>query len=196
MLAHIQAHGSLQNVVVQGVDLRPDARAKAVLAVSTEDACFLGCRMTDALDRHIRETGGVVFPAFVGLPFDPYRGSLYTTAELMDGYQRGHYDSIFDTTDRQIYDHFTARREAGPAVPVMDALAFRIHDHAIDDGLADLLHTPPVRPIGRPVPSNGEPGSGIELPTSDQRRVVGIMGGIGWSETIRRSDALRTLGGN
>ena len=165
LLAHIQAHGSLQNVVVQGVDLRPDARAEAVLAVSTEDACFLGCRMTDTVDRHIRETGGVVFPAFVGLPFDPYRGLLYTTVELMDGYQRGHYDSIFDTTDRKIYDHFTARREAGPAVPVMDALAFRIHDHAIDDALAGLLHTPPVRPIGRPVPSNGESGNGIELLT-------------------------------
>jgi len=177
VLAHIQAHGSLQNVVVQGVDLRPDARAEAVLAVSTEDACFLGCRMTDALDQHIRETGGVVFPAFVGLPFDPYRGSLYTTEELMDGYQRGRYDSLFDTTDRQIYDHFTDRRESGPAVPVMDALAFRIHDHAIDDALADLLHTPPVPRIGRLMPSNGETGDGPELSPSDRRRVVGIMGG-------------------
>jgi predicted Rossmann-fold nucleotide-binding protein len=164
---HIRAHGSMKNIVVQGVDLRPDAVEQAVCSVPAEDACFLGCRMSSRVDEHIRRTGGTVFPAFTGLPFQPYRASLYTTAELMQGYRRGEYESLHDTVDRHIYDYFTERKQNRAATPVMDALAFRIHDHAIDDALSDLLTEPP--PSSTPS-ENGRP-------SGDRRRVVGIMGG-------------------
>jgi len=174
LLAHIEAHGSLENVVVQGLDLRADGLATAICRVSAEDACFLGCRLNQEVDEHIRTTGGSIFPAFSGIPFRPYRASLYDTAELMDGYRRGEYDTLYETTDRQIYEYFTERNERDPAVPVMDALAFRIHDHAIDDALADLLHTPPA----------SRPDTGADLAPSDRRRVVGVMGG----HRLRRDD--------
>jgi len=166
LVEHIEAHGSMHNVVVQGVDLRPAAHGDAIRRVPAEDACFLGCLMEQSTEDHIHDTGGTIFPAFTGLPFHPYRSSLYDTTELMDGYRRGEYDSLHDTVDRQIYDYFTERKAAQKSVPVMDALAFRIHDHAIDDALADLIKRP-----SKNVSGNGE------LSGELNRRVVGVMGG-------------------
>ncbi len=173
LVDYIEAHGHMRDVVVQGLDLRPDDDAAAVRSVPAEDACFLGCHMAQSTEDHVRETGGTIFPAFIGVPFHPYRGSLYTTEELMDGYRRGEYDSLYDTVDRQIYDYFTARTSSQKATPVMDALAFRIHDHAVDDGLADLLQTPP-QPRPEAVSGNGRV---LETGDADRRRVVGVMGG-------------------
>jgi predicted Rossmann-fold nucleotide-binding protein len=153
--AHIDQAGSLESVVVQGLDLRGDDAATAVESVSAEDACFLGCLLTDATEDHIHGTGGTVFPAFTGIPFHPYRASLYSPEELMQGYERGNGQDLAATVDGQIYDYYTARQRTGRDVPVMDALAFRIHDHAIDDALTALLH-----PDSAP-----------------DRKVVGIMGG-------------------
>ncbi|PEN13049.1 hypothetical protein CRI94_10360 [Longibacter salinarum] len=168
LVAHIETHGSMKDIVVQGLDLRSEVMEEVVQRVPAEDACFLGCRMTSATDEHIRNTGGTIFPAFTGLPFHPYRASLYSTKELMDGYRRGEYESLHETADRRIYDYFKARTKVSQAVPVMDALAFRIHDHAVDDALADLLHDPP-----------DNPDSHLDhvLPETDRRRVVGVMGG-------------------
>ena len=151
---HIDIHGSLESVVVQGLDLLTNG-GSIVRSVSTEDSCFLGCRMDDSIEQHIRETGGTVFPAFTGIPFHPYRSSLYTPGELLDGYDPDRDAPLSTTLDGRIYSYFRERRRTGRDVPVMDALAFRIHDHAIDDALRQLLN-----------PEDGP-----------SRRVVGIMGG-------------------
>ena len=166
--AHIEAHGSLRNVVVQGLDLRVNDGGTLVQSVPAEDACFLGCHMDDAVEDHIHDTGGTVFPAFTGIPFHPYRASLYTPGELMEGYERGTPDSLSQTVDAQIYEYYTDRQQNGRDVPVMDALAFRIHDHAIDDALQELLHP------------NDAPS----------RRVVGVMGG---HQLSRGADTYRAV---
>ena len=155
LLQHVETTGGLKEVVVQGLDLTDEPAEAVVTSVSAEDACFLGCRLTDAAEDHIHETGGTVFPAFVGVPFNPYRASLYTPDELMQGYKRGRPKTRTETTDAQIYEYFKGRQLDGRDAPVMDALAFRIHDHAIDDALRDVLH-----PEDGPDP-----------------RVVGVMGG-------------------
>ncbi|WP_103029641.1 LOG family protein [Salinibacter altiplanensis] len=155
LLRHIEHERSLKNTAVQGVDLTAADAEATLTSVSAEDACFLGCTLSDAAEEHVRETGGTVFPGFVGVPFRPYRSSLYTPAELMDGYERGHPETRDETTDARIYRYFKDRKRDGRDAPVMDALAFRIHDHAVDNALRDLL----------------APGEGAE------RRVVGIMGG-------------------
>lgn len=160
---HIQIHGSLESVVVQGLDLLANG-GSIVRSVSTEDSCFLGCRMDDSIEQHIRETGGTVFPAFTGIPFHPYRSSLYTPGELLDGYDPGQDAPLSTTVDGRIYSYFRERRRTARDVPVMDALAFRIHDHAIDDALRQLLN-----------PEDGP-----------SRRVVGIMGG----HQVRRDSEL------
>jgi predicted Rossmann-fold nucleotide-binding protein len=152
---YIDANATLEDVVLQGLDLTGEAAEAALRSVSAENACFLGCRLTAAGEQHVQATGGTIFPAFVGLPFRPYRGGLYTPDELMAGYERGRPASRDETVDARIYRYFRERRSNGRDAPVMDALAFRIHDHAIDDALHDLLHP------------EDEP----------DRRVVGVMGG-------------------
>lgn len=152
---HLETTTSLENAVLQGLDLTSERAEAALRSASTENACFLGCRLSDAAEAHIRETGGTVFPAFVGVPFDPYRGRLYTPDELMEGYERGAPSTRTETVDAAICSYFQERRENGRDAPVMDALASRIHDHAIDDALRALLH-----------PDD-----------ADDRRVVGVMGG-------------------
>jgi predicted Rossmann-fold nucleotide-binding protein len=152
---HIETTGHLDNAVVQGLDLRTDGLGDAVRSVSAENACFLGCKLAPEVETHIQQSGGIIFPAFVGVPFNAYRAALYTPNELMDGYKRGDRSSFSSTTDGQIYAYYRERKTPGRTAPVMDALAFRIHDHAIDDALHDLLF-PPDAP---------------------NKRVVGVMGG-------------------
>ncbi|MFB6273350.1 MAG: LOG family protein [Salinibacter sp.] len=152
---HLDREDSLRNVVVQGIDLASSDVEAALTAVPAEDACFLGCQLSDAAEQHVRETGGTIFPGFVGVPFRPYRASLYSPDELMEGYERGQPDTRDQTADARIYRYFKDRKRDGRDVPVMDALAFRIHDHAIDNALRDLLS-----------PEDGP-----------DRQVVGIMGG-------------------
>lgn len=59
------------------------------------------------------------------LPYDPTPARLYTWADLYDGLEEG-----FDqTSDQQIYRR--AQIAGGPAIPIEEALAQRLHDHGI-----------------------------------------------------------------
>ena len=72
----------------------------------------------------------------------------------MEGYQQGAVETFYSQTlDSKIYRHYTDNRGLR-SVPIMETLAQRLHDHAIDDALSDLLE-------------DGE----------RERRVVGVMGG-------------------
>ena len=88
---------------------------------------FLGCLMDDVSEHHVAETGATVFPPFDGLPYNPYRGTLYTPAELRA-----------NELDSAIYHHQARWREKPPP-PILEALAQRIHDHAIDESLNEYL---------------------------------------------------------
>src|SRR5689334_18501936 len=79
-----------------------------------------------------------------GLPYDPFRTDLYTRDELMAGWPG-------ETLDRRIERHVLEHGFRAP--PADEALAQRLHDHAIDVALSELLCREP------------------------RRRVVGIMGG-------------------
>lgn len=143
----------LRNYVFHGIDLTGlQGWHRARLA----DAIFLGCRFEgrDQI-RAVERRGAYVFPEIPGLPFDPYRTSLYSTEELMAGYDGDRYPG---TRDFRIFTWFDRARRGGQGL--IDALAERIHDHAIDDALADLLAE------------------------RSGRGVVGIMGG----HSTRRSD--------
>lgn len=148
----------LGKCVVQGLDLRQDG--DALLFGPCADMVFLGCQLDETASRHVLATGGIIFPELPGLPYRLYRPALYTVGELLEGYQRGNPASYSSSLDQRIYAHFDHHRRA-PTPPVLEALAQRLHDHAIDDGLADLLH-------------GGE----------ESRHVVAIMGG----HAMRRTD--------
>ncbi len=137
-------------VVVQGLDLRE--LADAITGIGWSGTTFLGCRMSESAELHVISTGATVFPPFAGLPFEPYRGELYTPSEL-----------AHDDLDTRIYTHQAQWRNSD-ALPILEALAQRILDHAIDDALAEFL--------------------------ADHERVVAIMGGHG---LLRSDPTYRTV---
>jgi predicted Rossmann-fold nucleotide-binding protein len=133
--------------VVQGLDFSNAEIDFGKLDV--RGTVFLGCRFASPQVEHdLLLRGAIVFPRFEGLPYDPYRAALYSPEELMAGYQPGVLQA---TRDWAIHAHFVerGRHEAD----ILEALAQRIHDHAIDGALRELL-TP-------------------------DRKVVAIMGGHG-----------------
>jgi predicted Rossmann-fold nucleotide-binding protein len=83
-----------------------------------------------------------------GIPYDPFRTTLYTRDELTDG-------GLDARIERYVLDH------GFRAPPAQEALAQRLHDHAIDVALSEFLSV-----------------------EGDPRRVVGIMG----SAVTRRDD--------
>lgn len=152
---HLHSRQSVSGTVLQGLDLC-DPDIEAMLATRSFEGCYLlGCRLSDSLREQVRRTGGVIFPMFKDLPFDPYRSRLYTVAELLEGYERGRPDSIQETTDARIFSYFKRHKSESRRAPILEALACRIHDHAIDNALRDVID-----PATRPAP-----------------RIVGIMGG-------------------
>lgn len=93
---------------------------------------FLGCTFKQGEAISLIERGAFIYPKFKNLPYNPYRGSLYTWQELMEG-----YDAKFDqSVDLNIYKHFI-KNKYNPSVS--EALAQRLHDHSIDDGLRRIL---------------------------------------------------------
>ena len=120
--------------------------------VECEGAIFLGCSFPDKVGvEELICKGATVFPAFPDFPYEPYRPCLYSRKELMEGWTPEEDRSL----DLKIYERFAAQGRKNPHV--LESLAMRLHDHAIDDALGDLLQ-------GR-VEKDGV------------KRVVGIMGG-------------------
>ncbi len=151
-------NGQLSRAVIQGLNLRHESHT--LLTQPLSGAVFLGCQLEDAVVRQVLDSGGLIFPRLPDLPYLCYRPSLYTIEELMEGYEWGNPDSHKHCLDQRIYAHFDHCRQGEEPVPVIETLAQRLHDHAIDDALADLLQ------------GDGEP-----------RRVIAIMGGHAMSRT-------------
>lgn len=146
----------LNHAVVQGIDFRQFEIEW--LELECEGAAFLGCAFPEGVSTDfLQKKGALVMPRLEGLPYDPYRGDLYSRAELMEGWTPSEDRSV----DKAIYDHFVANGRSKP--DVLEAMSQRLHDHAIDDALQDLLE-------GR-------------TEADGKKRVVGIMGGHGTLRT-------------
>ncbi|MFI6651161.1 LOG family protein [Streptomyces sp. NPDC050529] len=125
------AAGSLAGHRVQSVDLTD--RSAALLAADTSGAVFLGCRMESGAADKVRADGAVVFPPVPGLPFDPYRGLLYSPDALYDGLRKSGYEA---TPDARAYRWFQRTRSNGDAFASM---LRALHDDAVSDALDELL---------------------------------------------------------
>jgi predicted Rossmann-fold nucleotide-binding protein len=95
---------------------------------------------------------------FSSLPYDPFRTSLYTVKELMRGYES---DNPGHSLDALIAGHYETHNKTVP--DIHEALAQRIHDHAIDMALYRF-----AQPRGK-----------------ERRKIIGVMGGHG----VLRSDS-------
>ncbi len=152
---HLLRVGDLDHVVLQGLDLCD--RTTSLLAVRLADTVFLGCVLEPSAQRRTYEHGALVFPKFPALPFRAFRGALYTPQELFGGYINGRPETFGEALDTQVYRWYDSRRSDGH---IMAALAQRIHDHAIDNALAEWLEA-----------------------NNRHQRVVAIMGGHGMART-------------
>ncbi|GAA1295760.1 LOG family protein [Streptomyces sanglieri] len=125
------ASGSLAGHRVQSVDLTD--RGAALLAADTAGAVFLGCRMEPEAAAKVRGDGAFVFPPVPGLPFDPYRGLLYTPDALYEGLAGGGYPA---TPDARAYRWFQQTRANGDTFASM---LRALHDDAVSDALDEFL---------------------------------------------------------
>jgi predicted Rossmann-fold nucleotide-binding protein len=126
----VSAHGTLAHHRVQAVDLT--ARTDALLAADTTGAVFLGCPMDPGAAARVRASGALVFPPIPGLPFDPYRGRVYSPGELYASLDEG-YEA---TPDALAYDWFQQTKADGD---VFASMLRAIHDDAVSDALDELV---------------------------------------------------------
>lgn len=148
--------GQLNCAVIQGLDLRLENIDWETLHCN--GAVFLGCHFPEHVDLEmLRRKGAMIFPRLPNLPYNPYRHSLYTREELMNGWT----PTVDHSVDKRIYEHFHDKGRDQP--DVIEAMTQRIHDHAIDDALRDLLE-------GR-------------IERDGKKKVVGVMGGHGTPRT-------------
>jgi len=115
---------------VQSVDLTD--RTDALLAADVTGAVFLGCPMTREAAARVGAAGALVFPPIPGLPFDPYRGFVYTPDELFDGLDEG-YEA---TPDARSYAWFRRTKSDGD---VFASMLRAVHDDSVSDALDELL---------------------------------------------------------
>lgn len=116
---------------MQSVDLTD--RSAALLAAETSGTVFLGCRMAPEAAAKVRTDGAIVFPPVPGLPFDPYRGLLYSPDALYEGLMDGGYAA---TPDARAYRWFQETRASGDAFASM---LRALHDDAVSDALDEHL---------------------------------------------------------
>lgn len=140
--------GHLDGAVIQGLDLRNLPIPWDSL--QAKGAVFLGCHFPPEVDlEKLRNQGALFFPTFDHLPYQPYRNTLYTVQELSAPFQDQ------KSLDWHIYSHY---QQAGAGhANVLESLTQRLHDHAIDDALGDLLE-------GR-------------IEEGGAKKTIGIMGG-------------------
>jgi len=144
--------GSLAGLTIQGLRLDLDP-VPDLTTVDLTDTLFVGCRFVSRdVEAEVVRRGAHVVPAFAALPYPIHPPRLYTPDDLAAGFAEQGFAGMYDTV---VYEHFRAH---GGAVPELrEALAQRLHDHAIDNALADATRSWLAR--------HG-PGS-----------VVGVMGG-------------------
>ncbi|MFB6440485.1 LOG family protein [Streptomyces sp. NPDC056411] len=128
----VVAAGGLAGHRVQSVDLTD--RTFALLGADTTDSVFLGCAMEPDAAAKIRAGGALVFPPIPGLPFDPYRGSLYDPDELFAGLNDAH--GYGATPDARTYDWYQRTKSDGD---IFSSMLRSIHDDAVSDALDEHL---------------------------------------------------------
>ncbi|MEU9208426.1 Rossmann fold nucleotide-binding protein [Streptomyces sp. NPDC048415] len=126
----VSTGGTLAQFRVQAVDLT--GRTEVLLSVDTAGAVFLGCPMDPDAAARVRAAGALVFPPILGLPFDPYRGLLYSPDELFDSLDAG-YEA---TPDARAYAWFQRTKADGD---IFASMLRAIHDDSVSDALDELL---------------------------------------------------------
>ena len=113
-------------------DLDLTGREDVLRRLDPHGALFLGCRLSNPTADRLRAGGALLFPVVPDVPFDTWRATLYTPAELYDGLDGG-YEA---TPDARIYAWTRTRTRP---MSVHDTLAQALHDNSVDDALEEYL---------------------------------------------------------
>ncbi|GAA2767361.1 LOG family protein [Streptomyces paradoxus] len=128
--ATVSARGTLAGYRVQAVDLTD--RTRELLTTDTAGAVFLGCAMREDADAKVRADGALVFPPVPGLPFDPYRGLVYSPDELFASLADG-YEATPDALAYAWFQRTKADRD------IYASMLRSVHDDSVSDALDELL---------------------------------------------------------
>ncbi|MGO4491708.1 LOG family protein [Arthrobacter sp. 2YAF22_2] len=118
---------------LQSLDL--SGRGGSLESLDVAGAIFLGCSFDDGVEDSLRGRGALIFPKLEAVPFDPYRGRLYTPQELYAGIAETRYE---DTLDARVYQ-WSIR--PGQRRRLDATLAAALHDHSIGDALEELTRS-------------------------------------------------------
>lgn len=121
---------------VQNVDVTPIE--EILHQAEVNNAVFLGCTMSDHLMASLVKRGAIIFPELKGVPYDPYRTSLYTHKDLFAGFDRTEPCSYCDTPDAKIYRHWRQHGRHEPDT-LMEGLARKLHDMSITEAVHSLI---------------------------------------------------------
>ena len=135
--AHLRESRPLTACVFQGLDLR--LHTAALTAGRLTGSAFLGCQLEPGAVAHALSDKALVVPKPEGIPFDPFRGSLYSVEQdLYAGYVTGQPGGYAVTRDARIYAHFCATGRSHPP-NILESLYRRLHDHGMSDALEEAL---------------------------------------------------------
>ncbi|WP_313375386.1 hypothetical protein [Chishuiella sp.] len=127
---YISQTNDLTNLVIQDISfIKQNINWDSYILDNTS---FLGCKFKKDEAVNLIDQGAFVYPKFPKIPYNPYRGKLYTWQELMEGYNPDDDRS----KDFEIYKHFVKHKYN---LSLSEALSQRIHDLSIDDGLRRIL---------------------------------------------------------
>jgi len=124
---------SMQGWHAQSLDLR--GRTAQLEAMQAQGGIFLGCTFDAGVEDALRSRGALIFPKLEAVPFNPYRGRLYTPQELYQGIADSRYE---DTPDARVYQ-WSIR--PGQRHRLDSTLAAALHDHSIGDALEELTRS-------------------------------------------------------
>jgi len=126
----IQNGTALKDCTIQDIDFRDLKMNWELFEIS--NTTFLGCHFSLEEEFRLRKMGAIIYQPPTNIPYNPFRKGLYHWRELMDG-----FDPKADKSkDFEIYQHFS-RTKFNPSIN--ESLWQRIHDHAMDDAMRDLL---------------------------------------------------------
>jgi predicted Rossmann-fold nucleotide-binding protein len=118
------------------------------------DCSFLGCQLGPLTSEALPRFGAFRIDALRGLPFDPFRASLYSPNDLYDRFDPANPASYESCFDRKVYLTVSdPTTHVSYAVDVDVTLMRRLHDAAMGEALA------------------------IALPLELRKRCVAVMGG-------------------
>lgn len=134
LLAHLDMHGGLKEVALQGLDLEP---VKDKIDPSRIEGCFfLGCHLPK--DWGPLPEGNYILPPLKDFPFHGFPNKLYNSDTLYTDFDLHDPASYLNTPDKKIYDHFVATGMA-EAEDIRVTLGRRLHDHGITDALYEFI---------------------------------------------------------